>query len=355
MSSRVRTSVGEDYLEHLAAAHPFTQQEPNHQLQAILCALETTYVKATIQLSDLVAKAGSFVQPLELKSTLIALSVDPHSDDGWCLDPRGLLTLHLSPESHQTLGLTGKKMPFKAHKEKHTVSIPLQPNAESATNRGKRDTALAAWDRRRVEAGVGPWSVIYSANDEGRVAGENQHAELVQRVKCEVRASQSVRIPVVSLSTRPSDLEAAEDWDTDMGALFEWAGLAGLGSQRLNSFDRPDAYVAVYEPPEPSVLGDVTHLRWRGLLCPDFVQSVINAVVSGSGVSQFASITSHAFPMTPVSYIPIGKDGTPSASSPARVPSPDAEDSWCVILVREGGKTKWCKAESIGPLDARWG
>jgi ribonuclease P/MRP protein subunit RPP40 len=52
-----------------------------------------------------------------MKSTLTALSFDSHSDDVWCLDPRGLLTLHLAEESYQTLGITGKKLPFKNHSE----------------------------------------------------------------------------------------------------------------------------------------------------------------------------------------------------------------------------------------------
>jgi ribonuclease P/MRP protein subunit RPP40 len=94
-----------------------------------------------------------------------------------------------------------------------------------------------------------------------------------------------------------------EDWEDEMCALFEWVGMAGLGSQRyvshgfqlyltntpshfdpdgrLQANDRADAYVAVYEPPQSwmATVADVTRLRWRGFLGPDFVQSVIDAVL----------------------------------------------------------------------------
>ncbi|KAJ7781979.1 ribonuclease P 40kDa subunit-domain-containing protein [Mycena maculata] len=368
---RVQISTGDvpnHKIQSLASAHPFTQQlnvvfPANEATQSALSTLETAYVKATVELSSVFAQARTFVQ-CDPPSTLTILSTDPHTDDSWCLDPRGLLTLHLSPESYQTLGPTGKKLPFKAHAEKHTVALPLVPNPESVSNQAKTpwDAALAAWDQRRAQAGEGPWSVLYCANDEratARFANDNKHGELVRRVRCDVRTAQNVRVPVVSLPARPNaDIDAGgavEDWEADMGSLFEWMGLAGLGAQRLHANDRVDPYVAVYDSPAPSVVGDVTHLRWRGFLSPVFVQSVIDAVVSSTSSPQFVSITSHAFPAAPVSYIPQTKDGKPAAKSPPRVPNPDGEDAWCMIVARQVDSTRWCFAESIGPLDTRWG
>jgi ribonucleases P/MRP protein subunit RPP40 len=46
---------------------------------------------------------------------------------------------------------------------------------------------------------------------------------------------------------------------------------------RLFANDRVDPYVSVYECPAPSYVGSITHLRWKGSLGPEFVQSVINA------------------------------------------------------------------------------
>jgi len=271
------------------------------------------------------------------------------------------LTLHLSAESYQTLGITGQKLPFKSHSSEHTVSLPLQPSADSLKNRQKRDAALKAWDLRRRQAGEAPWTVLYCANDVAattQFAASNGHADLVRAVKCQTTSSPSVRVPRVSLPARPpaKDPDAVEDWEEEMRALFEWVGMAGLGSQRLQANDRADAYVAVYEPPRPSTatVGDLTRLRWRGFLGPDFVRSVIDVVLSVDLTRpQFVSLTSHAFPSAPVSYIPPGKDA--NLKTPARVPSPDGEDTWSLVVAQEGDAKRWCLAESIGPLDTRWG
>ncbi|KAF7356472.1 Ribonuclease P protein subunit p40 [Mycena venus] len=373
---RVHISTGDlpsKKIQTLAAAHPFTQQErssvldivfpANDALEMALCKLETAYVKASMELASLVEQAETFVSPLEMKSNVTALSVTPHSDNIWCLDQRGVLTLHLSAESYQTLGITGQKLPFKSRSSEHTVTLPLQPSADSLKNRQKRDAALKAWDMRRSQAGEAPWTVLYCANDAEattQFAASNGHANLMRMVKCQTTASHSVRVPTVNLPARPptSDLDAVEDWDEEMHALFEWVGMAGLGSQRLQANDRADAYVAVYEPPQSSTatVGDVTRLQWRGFLSPDFVQSVMDVVLSvESPHPQFVSITSHAFPAAPVSYIPPGKDKDRNLRTPARVPSEDGEDTWSLLVAREGDTKRWCLAESIGPLDTRWG
>ncbi|KAJ7043733.1 ribonuclease P 40kDa subunit-domain-containing protein [Mycena alexandri] len=359
-------------------------------LQTVLCALETTYVKARIELAKLVEQAGTVVQPLELKSTLTMLTHSPHdaADDVWCLDPRGVLTLHLGVESYQTLGLTGTKVPFKGQ-DGHVVSLPLQPSATSVRNRQKRDAALKAWDARRGE----PWDVLYcgsNASTTAAFASFNAHpASDIRVVKCVARTERGVWVPRVELSARPStrgsgkgagkgtgtdkgkgkgshaqndaekgeeeeDIEAeAEDWDADMHALFEWVGMAGLGAQRLQAHDRPNPHVALYTPPSPStaVVGDVVHLRWRGFLGPVFVQSVVDTVLSATNNPPFIALTAHALPVSSVSYIPDANN----LKTPARMPRADGDDTWCLIVAGESNSKRWCLAESVGGLDARWG
>ncbi|KAJ7917533.1 hypothetical protein B0H13DRAFT_1994847 [Mycena leptocephala] len=278
---RVQISTGDLPSQKLDLVFP-----ANGALQAALSALQTSYVKATMELARLVAQAGRslplfiYLNHLSYKSTVTALSFDSHSDDVWCLDPRGLLTLHLAEESYQTLGITGKKLPFKNHSEHSNCFPPLQPSADSVRNRQKREAALQAWDVRRKQAGKDPWTVLYCANDvdaTAQFASDNGHTEFVRSVKCQETTSRGVRMPTITLPARPTaDADAVEDWEADMGALFEWVGMAC--SCRLQANDRADAYVAVYQPPQPSTVGDITRLRWRGFLGPDFVQSVIDAV-----------------------------------------------------------------------------
>ena len=51
------------------------------------------------------------------------LSVNTHGDDIWCIDPRGHLTLSVSKDTYERLGLVGKKLPFKIHDDRHGVFI----------------------------------------------------------------------------------------------------------------------------------------------------------------------------------------------------------------------------------------
>ena len=104
-----------------------------------------------------------------------------------------------------------------------------------------------------------------------------------------------------------------------------------------------DPYVAVYDPPRPSTIGEVTHIRWQGLLISDMLQSVINAayviasrinaafhmhVTSSTGQGRleeensFVSLVAHGIPHEPM-------------PTPLRVPRNDKEDTWSMIFMRE--------------------
>ena len=56
-------------------------------------------------------------------------------------------------------------------------------------------------------------------------------------VSCERRELKNVQIPLLNIKPRPQvsksdDNDAMDEWNRDAGALFEWVGLACLGSQR---------------------------------------------------------------------------------------------------------------------------
>jgi len=173
---------------------------------------------------------------------------------------------------------------------------------------------------------------------------------------------------VKSTRTKKSVEEEEEDRNRKLGELFEWVGMACLGSQRLYVNDRVDPYVCVYEPPTPSRIQNVTHLRWRGLLCPNFVQEVLDTIISSmkhtttSTHPSFVGITCNALPISPVSYIPytMSENGSLRVSGdvPARFPRGDSEDTWSLILesgAGEEGSIQWIMGESLGTWDARWG
>lgn len=75
----------------------------------------------------------------------------------------------------------------------------------------------------------------------------------------------------------------------------------------------------------------------------------------------FASVTCHALPTSPVSYIPykMTESGTLRLSGdvPARFPRADGDDTWSLILESGAGDegVQWIMVESLGQWDTRWG
>lgn len=46
-------------------------------------------------------------------SNFLMLSRDKNTDDVWCIDSRGIVTLFLSKDTYEQLGIVGKPLPFK--------------------------------------------------------------------------------------------------------------------------------------------------------------------------------------------------------------------------------------------------
>jgi ribonuclease P/MRP protein subunit RPP40 len=134
---------------------------------------------------------------------------------------------------------------------------------------------------------------------------------------------------------------------------------------RLQANDRVDPYIAVYEPPAGSMTGKLTHIRWRGLLPPDFVQSVVCATMCDPAIfpflsrinactrspilssqpSWFVAITSHPFVGCPVSYIP-ASHMEPGATPRKKSTTEPMGGPWCLILASDDEKRQgaWMKA-----------
>ncbi|KAK0501522.1 ribonuclease P 40kDa subunit-domain-containing protein [Armillaria luteobubalina] len=364
----VRYSTGNDKgkkIQRLASSYPFIRQLdvifPSHDvLENALLLLKTHYARGKSTLSDIIASA----KELGPESNLTVLSTNFDDDDIWCIDPRGILTLCVAKDTYETLGLVGKKVVLgygrkHPNEERHVINIPLQANTESKGNKKRRDESLKAWDGRRE-----PWSIVSTSKD----SAELTRFGTVRSVECQKTSMDNVRIPIVDISPRPDgSQDDIDDWNETLHGLFEWVGMAGLGAQRLHVNDRVDPHVSLYESPSPSNIGNITHLRWRGLLGPDFVQSIIDIITfvrsqlmdnkltpPGRKISspQFISLTSHNFPYTPVPYLPRSAF-TPSDSetgfiTPVVDPTKRSGDTWSMIFV-PGGKAEsltWVIAET---------
>jgi ribonucleases P/MRP protein subunit RPP40 len=162
------------------------------------------------------------------------------------------------------------------------------------------DSSLRAWDARRLQEGVGPWHVLFSHRPVVSVSDNTLHGATPLGGRGEVRSATNVRVPGFERALGGGE---RGEWEEQVAGWCEWVGLACLDSPRFFSFflshsslqqlmrvrcgrrlqanDRADPFVALYEAPGPSRVGALTHVRWRGLLPPEFVQGVIDAARSG--------------------------------------------------------------------------
>ncbi|KAL0953968.1 hypothetical protein HGRIS_005128 [Hohenbuehelia grisea] len=378
-------------LQYWAATHPFTQQidvvfPASNELESVFRGLGIPqYVTGKAKLSDIVARAEEFISASELKSDFTILSTNTNCEDVWCIDTRGLLTLCVSKETYQALGLMGRRLPFKGCSEQYVISLPLQKHLLSVTNRAKRDSALQQWDLRRGRH----WDVsLYQNNLVTLTVPSFITDTQIITSRPKIETMQNMRVPIPDLTpcpNRPANEEAKEDWHTEMDEIFEWVGMASLGSQRLYADDRVDPYIAVYEAPSPSRTASVTRVRWKGLLGSTFMQQVLDVAISMKAEPfKFVAISASSVPTTPVAYIPLslvkpvdlsrmaqGQTGDqPNANAatalpPMRAPRTDSEDTWSVLIApRTKGdgaaeearrQADWVMVESIGRWDARWG
>ncbi|KAL4072807.1 ribonuclease P 40kDa subunit-domain-containing protein [Scleroderma yunnanense] len=336
------------HIDQLAASHPFIQQQidivfpSSVHFEKTLSSLTTSYRRGQFTLSDFFEQASR----TSTSPPLAALPTKSDADDTWCIDPRGVLTLCMSKQPYEQLGLVGEQLSFKGCQELHVIKIPLRKETQSIAVRARQEVAIRTWDELRAQSRYGKWEIAY-------VGGG---ASSLLPIRYSVRQLNNVFIPVPELAR--SKEESKEEWEERVSELFEWVGMACLGAQRLHANDRVDPFVAVYNAPTPSSLGDLTHLRWIGFMDTTFVQTVLTTAASlimtcPSDKSSFISVTMHSNPMAPVSYIPPSclTSGVEMKDTPPRVPRPDADDTVCLVLTKD----TWLLGQNIGKWDARWG
>ena len=152
----------------------------------------------------------------------------------------------------------------------------------------KVKAALERWEA----GGSAKWDVIY------HIDGDTPFdvRATMEKVQPTVTNLENIHTPSGPLPQLMSKAEDEERWNEDVSTVFEWVGMAFLGSQRcawhvsrgvhllyvnghrLRLGDRCDPYIAVYEPPSPSQTANLLHFRWTGFLSSAFVQQVVDMI-----------------------------------------------------------------------------
>ncbi|EJC99949.1 uncharacterized protein FOMMEDRAFT_159526 [Fomitiporia mediterranea MF3/22] len=334
----------------------------NSELEERLRSITSSYFSGTLELSELFDAAYDLSGKYSSQNDFLALSTGHIGmEDVWCIDQRGVLTIVLTKETYEQLGLVGEKVRLSGSgkAEVHAVYVDLHERTSSQFTRAKE--AIRLWDERRRVQGIGPWRVCVQA------LPSNLETELKpETVQPSVTTTSDILVPVLdhedgctfggvtntSTGGEESKADAEEDRQERMNELFEWVGMACIGSDRLKANDRVNPFVAVYEPPTPkATVGDVTHFRWRGLLGPSTIRSVLETttdfVKRDDASTSFVAITANTFSNAPLSYISL-KAFEEGAKNEARLGrSSRTVRCWSLIVKpsgQENGVVDWVLA-----------
>ncbi|KAF8575200.1 hypothetical protein K439DRAFT_1665153, partial [Ramaria rubella] len=251
---------GAQNLQKAVDSRPFIHQldvilTDSEEAASSLASLSTSYYRSRITFTTLF---HDFATPSA--STTTALSVGHlATEDVWCLDTRGVISLSLTKATYESLGVgaginLGRKL-------KYLVKLDLRDNSTLAL---RTRNALEKWDIRRAGVGEDAWDVLLSS----QYSNAGLRPESCQEVKAYLQTMPIAWVPQIPRPIQESSRE-------DLAGLFEWVGLACLGSLRLSPGDTVSPYAAAYEPPSGSSAGTITHLRWTGFLPLEFVKSVL--------------------------------------------------------------------------------
>ena len=100
-------------------------------------------------------------------SNVIAFGSNPRgTDETWCIDTRGVLTLSIDGETYQRLGLLGTPLPWRPHQNRHSTCTPSLPESAEylfflcdsrcvVSNSSKgAETLEPAWPQTKIRPGV---------------------------------------------------------------------------------------------------------------------------------------------------------------------------------------------------------
>ncbi|CAG8656903.1 3963_t:CDS:2 [Acaulospora morrowiae] len=281
--------------EKIITGHPF-----NHHLELFIPApissqqlkqfsKEIFYYKADIPLSYFLER--SFVQNYVRSGRVIALSLSEGIDisDIISLDDTGnyrwnvlrvmkrdvgTLTLNLTKDTYEQLGLTGNPSKFGS-KQRFVVKVDL---LEKSMIPGKKGFERVKWCFNNSL--TDPFSFLISfTNLDPRESQEINFPSTFNAKKLmvdqKIETLNDIITPEVDII---KDTTQEKQWRSDVVEIYDWIGLVSLKAQRVFSHDHVDPYISVYSSPEPNKSGDGTILRWTGFIPSTEVLSLFKLV-----------------------------------------------------------------------------
>ncbi|CAG8467025.1 8972_t:CDS:10 [Ambispora gerdemannii] len=249
--------------------HPF-----NHQVELFLpgdISLQQAqffshkgfYYRAELPLTYFIDK--SFVQEYIATGEVIALSLSEGIDiaNVFALDGKGNLVLHLTKDTYEELGITGKPAKFGPKRQRYVVTIDVL--ADSMVP-GKKGYERIKWCFEHTLSGSFPFLISY-VNVADRKSREITFPGTIKTQKILLNESlsrlENILTPDLD-SIKPTTHK--ETWTSDAIEIYDWIGMISINAQRIHEQDSVDPYISTYRPPEPYSSQNGIFVRWTGFV-----------------------------------------------------------------------------------------
>ncbi|KAJ1568391.1 hypothetical protein HK096_006655, partial [Nowakowskiella sp. JEL0078] len=204
-----------------------------------------------------------------------ALTVNNNLDvhDVISISPNGLLIMELTKDTYETAGLTGSRCSSDPNRYNTTTYSLFHPVVQIDVADADFKPGTALYDRFL-------WSCKHVIIEQFRWCMSLTNIEFfVTGLPCEIKLPESLNLTLIRVPME-AVIDIREDvWVPEMAAVnmmktnvngndqefvqefMEWVGLACIESPRLLGNDKPDPFIAVYQPPEPSKVQSLASVK----------------------------------------------------------------------------------------------
>ncbi|KAJ2416602.1 hypothetical protein GGF41_005481 [Coemansia sp. RSA 2531] len=228
------------------------------------------YYRVTLKLSDLIDPA--FIAAFIKNNTLIALSLGRRidTDDVFAIDGHGTLILSVCKDTYESLGIAGTQAQVPLERGSRFV-IKIDLRAACMVPEKKYYQRIKAGFDAVLNEGVEFLVGYYDAETGGSlnfdVPGATQCTPVVEE-----HTVVDALVPQLSELLTAKD-KAAEDWIERAQDVFEWVGLATLGSSQVTSAVA-DPEVSEYSVSEPYTKASLRVVSVSGMLSPMAISAI---------------------------------------------------------------------------------
>ncbi|EGF84025.1 hypothetical protein BATDEDRAFT_21684 [Batrachochytrium dendrobatidis JAM81] len=233
-------------VKSLVDTHPFNSSVrlflPSTSLDNSSLALQLPdsipYYHARLPLSFFIS--SEFIDSHIKSGSCIASSIDTRIDVDDCvalIEP-GHLVLSLTKDTYESAGLTGHKCKTDPTKSRYGASSLIQTK-----------------------------QIVFPM--------DAQVKELF--ISRQMMHMNNIYIPDLSTGLVPGFDSSDDDSSRIAIELLEWVGMASIRSQRLSATDSVDSFIAMVGLYEPSVLGDLVMITYKGFIPPLFISRIVDA------------------------------------------------------------------------------